>query len=117
MNEKERKKLIEQKEKELLFDVNRDLRIEQHKKDIEEVKEQFENRYIKSAIILFVTVGILYILIFMGKYIIVKSAAFAGLRVDTGWIEPLLHAFIWSAGVFSVIKQKSILDILIEKYY
>jgi hypothetical protein len=56
MDEDKRKKLVErrkreQKEKELQVDLNRDLKLEDKKSEQEELRGQFENKYVEMGII------------------------------------------------------------------
>lgn len=122
MDEKERKKLVEkrkkeQEEKELQYDINKDLKIEFRKKEIEETRQQFESKYSEKAIIFFGTLLISYFFIFGSKFMFMVFFGgvleLIGINID--WVDPVLHVLIWGGAVISAVKDRSILDDILDR--
>lgn len=91
MNEEERKKLVEERKrelarKELEAELLRDVRLEEEKNEILELRLRHENRYVEMAIIFLGTLIPLYLFLFMVEYLFMVffGQAFSLLGVDVG---------------------------------
>ncbi len=122
MDEEERQKLIEQrrreqKEKELQNDLHRDLKMESLKKEIKSIRDENDNKFLTGLIIFFGTLLPLYLFVFGSFFLFnVFFATMLGmLGISLGWLPPFLHAAIWFASIYSVYREQSVLDILIER--
>ena len=124
MTEEERKKLVEARrkklaEKELELDLHRHLDLEDRKREQEEIREKYENKYMNAAIMFFGTLGPLYVLLFGAKYLFLRTmgGGLSMLNVNLAWIDPLLHGAIWVAAVVSVYRKRSVLDDIIKRFF
>ncbi|MGK7370540.1 MAG: hypothetical protein ACNS64_10010 [Candidatus Halalkalibacterium sp. M3_1C_030] len=128
MNEEERKKLAaqrkkEQAERELQFDLNRDLQIQDQKDEIERQAQKERNKYTDWAIIFLGTLIPLYLFLFGFKFLFMvffgSGLGLLGLsftEVDT-YLDTLLHIFIWAFSIFSVYRERSILEEVAEIFF
>lgn len=124
MDEEKRKKLVErrkreQKEKELQVDLYRDLKLEDKKSEEEELRGQFENKYVEMLIIFLGTLFPLYVLLFVFDYV---ASAFIGPVLSAFGIsifggDVLIHIIVWTASLFSVYRKHSVLEDIIELFY
>jgi hypothetical protein len=122
MTEEERKKLAELrkrelKEKELQIDLSRHLKLEERKREQQEIREKNENKYMTAAIIFFGTLGPLYLLLFGAKYLFTNTlgGGLAMLGISLAWMNPLVHGAIWVVAVVSVYRKRSVLDDLVGR--
>lgn len=123
MDEKKRQKLAkkrrkEQAERELQYDLNRDLKIQDQKNETAEIADRYRNKYIDGAITFAGTMVILYIFLFMFRYLfLVFFGPVLGLfRINTILLDVLLHTFVWVASIISVYRGESILERLLNLY-
>lgn len=119
MDEEERQKLVKRrakrlKEKELENDLQRDLGPKERK----QIRDEKEDKFQKRTIIFLGTLGPLYLLIFGSffLFIIFFSPWLIIFGIDPMWFSPFFHAGIWIASIISVYKEKSILDMWLERY-
>lgn len=120
MDEEERKKLVEKRKKELRqkefeLDIKRDLDLEFRKKEQEEIRGKYRNKYIDLAILFFGTLIPVYILLFMIKFLFnfLFGGMLALLGVQLNWIDPLFHLLAWIAALYSLVIHKSIFDFFV----
>lgn len=121
MNEEKREKLAaqrkkEQAERELQFDLNRDLQIQDQKDEIERQAQKERNKYTDWAIIFLGTLIPLYLFLFGIKFLFMfffgPGLGLLGLsftEVDT-FLDTLLHIFIWTFSIISVYRERSVLE-------
>jgi len=124
MDEEKRKKLVErrkreQEEKELQVDLHRDLKLEDKKNEQDELRGQFENKYVEMAIIFLGTLLPLYIAFFMIEYV---ASAFIGPVMSAFGIsiygaDIVIHILIWTAAIYSGYRRRSVLEDLIDLFY
>lgn len=121
MNEEKREKLAaqrkkEQAERELQFDLNRDLQIQDQKDEIVRQAQKERNKYTDWAIIFLGTLIPLYLFLFGIKFLFMvffgPGLGLLGLsftEVDT-FLDTLLHIFIWTFSIISVYRERSVLE-------
>ena len=124
MDKEERQKLIEQRrkeqeEKELQNDLHRDLKMESLKNDIKAINDENNNKLLTGVIIFLGTLLPLYLFVFGSFFLFnVFFATMLGmLGIHLNWLPPFLHAAIWVASIFSVYREQSVLDILVERVF
>lgn len=117
MNEEERKKLVaqrkkEQAERELQFDLNRDLQIQDRKDEIESQAEKERNKYTEWAIIFLGTLIPLYLFLFGVKFLFMVffGPVLGLLGISVAGLNTFLHLLIWTLSILSVYRERSVLE-------
>jgi hypothetical protein len=98
--------------------LRRKLELEEQKNKQIEIREKYENKYVNIAIIFFGTLLPLYLMFFLLTILFnfFFGSALHLLGVSLAWIKPLLHGAIWAASVISVIRNRSVLDDLFNRF-
>lgn len=98
--------------------LRKKLESEEQKNKQKEIREKHENRYVNAAIIFFGTLIPLYVLFIMLTILFnfFFGAALNLLGVGFAWITPIIHGAIWAAAVVSVIRSRSVLDDLLDRF-
>ena len=124
MDEQERKKLVErrrkeQAERELQYDLNRDLEIQDRINEIADLQEKDQNKFTVSAIIFLGTLIPLYFFLFGVKYcfMVLFGPALALFDISVTWLDTYLHILIWTVTAISVYRERSILDDILEMFF
>lgn len=124
MNEEERKKLVEERKrelarKELEAEIQRDVRLQEEKNELLELRLRHENKYAEMAIIFFGTMIPLYLFLFMVEYLFMAffGQVFALFGIELGWIGIFLHLFVWTATIYSVLRKRSILEDIMDAFF
>lgn len=124
LNEKERQKLIERRrkehrEKELEYDLYKDLNLKEQQSRLKEFRYRHQNKYVEIAMIFLGTLIPLYLFLLGAKYVFMFF--FGGLigllGISMAWITPALHLFVWGASVVSAIRRRSILDGILDRFF
>lgn len=117
MNEEERKKLVaqrkkEQAERELQFDLNRDLQIQDRKDEIESQAEKERNKYTEWAIIFLGTLIPLYLFLFGVKFLFMVffGPVLGLLGISVAGLNTFFHLLIWTLSILSVYRERSVLE-------
>ena len=117
MNEEERKKLVaqrkkEQAERELEFDLNRDLKVQDQNNEIAEQHEKDRNKYTVWAIIFLGTMIPLYLFLFGIKFLFLVffGPVLGLLGISVAGLNIFLHIFIWTLSIISVYRERSVLE-------
>lgn len=121
MNEQERKELVErrkkeQAERELQYDLNRDLEIQDRINEIAGLDEENQNKFTVLAIIFLGTLIPLYLFFFgfLFMFIVVFGPVLALHDINLSWVDTFLHILIWTVSVISVYRERSVLDDILE---
>lgn len=124
MNEKEREKLKrlrkkEQREKELLSELDRDLKIEDQRNEQAEIRERQNNRVLQGMIIFLGTLIPLYLFLFGVNYLFkfFFGPALGLLNINPAGLDMVIHALVLSASVFSVYREKSVMEDILERFF
>ena len=99
----------------LEYDLARDLKNEEERREIE---EKHGNRYEDMAIYFITTLGAGYVIFFLAQYIFnfFFGTALAMLGVPYGFIYPFIHAAIWIMAILSAYRGRSVLDDLFNRF-
>lgn len=128
MDEQERQRLaIHRKRwlehKKLKKEVAHDAEIEDQRNRLEQFREQYENKYAVAAITLFGTILPLYFFLFLGLafldgvFILILGLNVASaLGLPQAWLTLMLHLLVWTAGIISVIRGRSVLEDLYDAW-
>jgi len=120
MDEKERKKLVEKRKRELRqkefeLDIKRDLDLEFRKSEQEEIRGEYRNKYVDRAILFLGTLIPAYLLLFGIKFLF--TYLYGGMLVLAGiqlnWFDPLFHILAWAAALYSLYKKQSVFDLFV----
>lgn len=108
-----------QERKEFESDIDRDLRLKYEKVINEDRKGKYRNKYLDTAIIFFNTLALLYVLLFVLKFVVLLlfEKLMSVFGIYTGWINPALHLIAWTGAVVSSIRKRSVLDDLLNFFY
>ncbi|NGP75710.1 hypothetical protein G3570_03645 [Balneolaceae bacterium YR4-1] len=124
MTEEERQNLIEQRkkeqaERELQYDLNRDLKIQDEINEISGIQEKDQNKFTVLAIIFLGTLIPLYVFLFGFKFIfmVLFGPVLALIEVDISWVNTYLHILIWTLSVISVYRERSVMDDILEVFF
>ena len=124
MTEEERQNLIEQRkkeqaERELQYDLNRDLKIQDEINEISGIQEKDQNKFSVLAIIFLGTLIPLYVFLFGFKFIfmVLFGPVLALIEVDISWVNTYLHILIWTLSVISVYRERSVMDDILEVFF
>lgn len=117
MDEKKRQKLAEkrrreQAERELEHDLNRDLKIQDQKNEIERQAEKERNKYTEWAIIFLGTLIPLYLFLFGIKFLFMVffGPVLGLLGISVAGLNSFLHILIWILSILSVYRERSVLE-------
>ena len=124
MNEKERQNRIQsrkkkQREKELLSELDRDLKIEDQRIEQAEIRDRQNNRLWQGMIIFLGTLIPFYLFLFGVNYLFkfFFGPAFALLNINPALFEPVIHAVVLAASVYSVYRDKSVMEDILERFF
>ncbi|WP_069132913.1 hypothetical protein [Rhodohalobacter halophilus] len=121
MDEKERKKLIEQrkkklKKKEFEKDLKQQLRHGEMKAKQQQIREEHTGKYGDRILIFFITFGVLYaayvMLSYIGRYMFGAGMGYFGVSFE--WLTPVIHVLILGASIISAVRNRSVLDDIID---
>lgn len=122
MDEKERKKLIEQrkkreKRKEFENNLKRDLRSGEMKLKQQQIREKHTGKYGDRILIFFTTFGILYAFYYMVSYVLnyMFGAGMGFFGISFSTLTPVIHILIFGASVISAVRNRSIVDDIIDR--
>lgn len=123
MDEKERlnlakKRRIELKKKEELNRLKRELKTGEQKARQQKIREEHTGKYADRILIFVVTVGVLNVFYFMVRYLfnVFFGAAVGMLGISISLIDPIVQVLILGAGIISVVRNRSILDDIVERF-
>lgn len=121
MNEQERKELVErrkkeQAERELQYDLNRDLEIQDRINEIAGLDEKKQNKFTVRAIIFLGTLIPLYLFLFgiLFMVMVIFGPLLALFEISLYWVDTFLHILIWTVSAISVYRERSVLDDILE---
>lgn len=124
MTEQERQKLIEQRkqeqaERELQFDLHRDLKIQDQSNEIAGIQEKDQGKFTVWVIIFLGTMIPLYLFLFGFKFLFMVffGPVLAMFGVSLAWVNTCLHILIWSVSAVSVYRERSVLDDILEVFF
>jgi len=108
----------EQLRKEFEQDLGRDLKLNYEELDQEERAGSSKYRIIDTTIIFFNTLALLYILLFLFKFLVllVFEKLMTAFGLATAWINPALHALAWTGAIIGVYRKRSILDEFLDHF-
>ncbi|PKD44136.1 hypothetical protein [Rhodohalobacter barkolensis] len=122
MDEQERLKLakkrrLEQKKKEELNRLKRELKTGEQKNRQQEIREQHTGKYTDRILIFIVTVAILNVFYFLVRYLFnVFFGVGAGmLGLSISMLDPIVQVLILGAGIISAVRNRSVLDDIIGR--
>lgn len=123
MDEEYRQKLVEkrrkeQKEKEFLNDIGKDLSLEEKKLKREGIRNRYENEYVDKIILFFGTLTPLYLFFYMVGFIfdILFGKVLVILDIDISWLTSLIHLVIWGVSIYSVYRDRSVLQDIVDYF-
>lgn len=124
MTEEQRRKLAkkrrkEQKEKEFLADLGKDLHLKDRKLRQQELRGRYENEYVSKIIMFFGTLGPMYLFYFMVAYLYQKllGGPLAQLGIDLSGLAYVFHILIWGSAIISVVRDRSVLDDIVDRFF
>jgi uncharacterized membrane protein len=122
MDEQERLKLakkrrLEQKKKEELNRLKRELKTGEQKNRQQEIREQQTGKYGDRILIFVVTIAILNVFYFLVRFLFNfffgVGAGMLGFSISM--LDPIVHVLILGAGIISAVRNRSVLDDLIGR--
>lgn len=123
MDEKERLKLakkrrLELKKKEELNNLKRELKTKEQKIRQQEIREQHTGKYGDRILIFFTTFGILYLFYYLISYLLsyMFGVGMGFLGISFGWLAPVIHILILGASVISAVRNRSIVDDIVDRF-
>ncbi len=123
MDEQERIKLakkrrLELKKKEELKNLKRELKSGEQVARQQNIRENHTGKYADRIVIFVVTVAVLNVFYFMVRFLFNAffGAGMGMLGVNISLLDPIVQVLILGAGIISAVRNRSILDDIIERF-
>jgi uncharacterized membrane protein len=112
-----KKRRLEQKKKEELNRLKRELKTGEQKNRQQEIREQQTGKYGDRILIFVVTIAILNVFYFLVRFLFNfffgVGAGMLGFSISM--LDPIVHVLILGAGIISAVRNRSVLDDLIGR--
>lgn len=117
--ERAKRRKRERKQREMEYQLSRDLKLEQDTREMEEIENQYRNKYVDKAILFFSTLGLSYLILFIVNYLFtfLFGGALALMGVSLAFLYPFFHAVIWIMAILSVYRGRSVLDDITRRFF
>lgn len=117
--ERARRRRNESGKRNLEYELARDLKNEEKRREAREIENRQRNSYEDMAVLFISTLVVGYVIFFMLKHLFnfFFGTALAMLGVSLNFIYPFFHAAIWIMAVFSAYRRRSVLDDLLDRFF